>query len=86
MYRVIKLFTDGQDNLYEYNVGDTYPRKGYKPSKERINGLLGTDNKQGVPLIEEIPEEVPEVVEEVKEDIPDVEETPKKAKKKIKKK
>ena len=63
MYRVIKLFTDGQDGLYEYKVGDEYPREGYTPTQKRIVGLLGTDNKQGVPLIEEIPD----IVEEVEE-------------------
>lgn len=56
-YEVIKMFTDGQDNLYPYEVGDKYPRKGYTPTEERIVGLLGTGNKQGVPLIKEVPEE-----------------------------
>lgn len=73
MFKVIKAFSDGQDNMYVYNVGDDYPRKGYKPTKERVEGLLGTGNKQGTPLIESIAEEIEE--EEVKE-------TPKKAKKK----
>lgn len=54
MYKVIKMFTDGQDDFFRYEVGDTYPRKGYKPSEDRIKGLLGTNNKQGVPLIEEV--------------------------------
>lgn len=53
-YKVIKMFTDGQDDFYRYEVGDKYPRKGYKPSKKRIEGLLGTGNKQGVPLIKEV--------------------------------
>lgn len=52
-YKVIKAFSDGQDNMHVYNAGDVYPRKGYKPTEERIAGLLGTGNKQGVPLIEE---------------------------------
>lgn len=56
-YRVIKYFTDGQDGLHPYEVGDSYPRKGYKPTEERIEGLLGTGNKQGVPLIEEVKEQ-----------------------------
>ena len=64
-YRVIKAFTDGQDEKHIYREGDIYPRKGANPTKGRINGLLGTDNKQGVPLIEEIlEEEEPVVVEE----------------------
>lgn len=61
-YRVIKAFKDGQDGMYIYKIGDEYPRKGAKPTEDRINGLLGTDNKQGVPLIKEIapkPEEEP---------------------------
>lgn len=60
-YKVIKAFTDGQDGMYVYNIGDDYPRKGANPTKERVKGLLGTNNKQGVPLIEMIEEE-PEVV------------------------
>lgn len=56
-YKVIKFFTDGQDNLHPYEVGAEYPRKGYEPTEERIKGLLGTGNKQGVPLIEAIEEE-----------------------------
>ena len=60
MFKVIKSFSDGQDNMYVYNIGDDYPRKGYKPTKERVEGLLGTGNKQGVPLIEgELPKEEP---------------------------
>ena len=58
-FKVIKMCTDGQDNFHPYEVGDTYPRKGYTPSEERIIGLLGTGNKQGVPLIEEVKEEKP---------------------------
>lgn len=73
MFKVIKAFSDGQDNMYVYNVGDDYPRKGYEPTKERVEGLLGTGNKQGTPLIESI-------VEKVEED--KTKEEPKKAKKK----
>lgn len=60
VYRVIKAFSDGQDDMHVYNVGDTYPREGARPSKERINGLLGMENKQRTPLIEVVPEEVQE--------------------------
>lgn len=70
-YRVIKMFTDLQDNRYAYNVGDTYPREGIEPTESRIAELSGKFNKQGVPLIEA----VEETVEEVTEDIPEVEET-----------
>lgn len=54
MYKVIKYFTDLQDDGYAYNVGDTYPRKGLNPSEERIAELSGSENKQGVPLIKEV--------------------------------
>lgn len=54
MWKVVKYFTDLQDENYAYNVGDTYPRKGLNPSEERIAELSGSDNKQGVPLIKEV--------------------------------
>lgn len=54
MWKVVKYFTDLQDDGYAYNVGDTYPRKGLNPSEERIAELSGSDNKQGVPLIKEV--------------------------------
>ena len=64
-YKVIKFFTDMQDNNFAYNVGDEYPRKGMSVLPSRIKELAGSKNRQGCPLIEEIPE---------------VEETPKKKK------
>lgn len=54
MYRVIKDFSDSCDNRTVYRAGDTFPRSGYKPEDERIEQLLGTGNKQGMPLIEEV--------------------------------
>lgn len=56
MFRVIKLFTDLQDNDYKYEVGDEYPRLGLNPGLARIEELKGPNNKQGVPLIEEVPD------------------------------
>lgn len=52
MYRVIKFFTDLQDNNYPYNVGDTFPRSGVTVSEVRLAELSGSCNKQGVPLIQ----------------------------------
>ena len=51
-----------QDNNFAYNVGDEYPRKGMSVLPSRIKELAGSKNRQGVPLIEEIPdiEEKPE--------------------------
>lgn len=66
MYKVIKYFTDLQDNRHAYHAGDVFPREGLKVSKERLTELSGFNNKRGVPLIEKIKEEKP-VEEPVKE-------------------
>ncbi len=54
MYKVIKLFTDLQDNNYKYEVGDEYPRLGLTPDLSRIAELSGANNKQHAPLIKEV--------------------------------
>ena len=56
MYKVIKYFTDLQDNNYAYSVGDTFPHNGVEVDAERIAELSSDKNLQGVPLIEEIVE------------------------------
>ena len=56
MYRVIKSFTDLQDNNYAYYVGDTFPRNGVEVGAERVAELSSDKNLQGVPLIEEVVE------------------------------
>ncbi len=70
MYRVIKAFTDMQDNNYAYDPKDparnTYPRKGLNVLQSRINELASSKNRQGVPLIEEIAEKVEEPKKEKK--------------------
>lgn len=53
MYKVIKTFTDMQDEGYLYKVGDEFPRQGMIASKDRIDELAGKNNRQGVPLIAE---------------------------------
>ena len=55
-YKVIKHFTDMQDDDYAYEVGDGFPRKGLAVLPSRIKELASDKNRQGVPLIEEIPE------------------------------
>ena len=55
MYKVIKPFVDLQDDMYPYGAGDKFPRKGKRVSKSRLLELSGSDNKQGTPLIEEVP-------------------------------
>ena len=52
MYKVVKYFADLQDNNYEYQAGDTFPRRGLVVSEERLAELAGSENKQGVPLIQ----------------------------------
>lgn len=56
MYRVIKYFTDLQDNNREYNVGDIYPHNNRKVSASRIKELSTNKNKRGIPLIEKVEE------------------------------
>ena len=56
MYKVIKFFTDLQDNNYAYYVGDTFPRNGVEVGAERIAELSSDKNLQGVLLIEEVVE------------------------------
>ena len=56
MYKVIKSFTDLQDNNYAYYVGDTFPHNGVEVGAERIAELASDKNRLGVPLIEEIAE------------------------------
>ena len=50
-YRVTEFFTDLQDGDHPYDVGDTYPRKGLKPTEKRIEELSSGKNLRGVPLI-----------------------------------
>lgn len=57
MYKVTRYFTDLQDNGYVYRVGDSFPRPNLQVSDERLKELSTSENKQGVPLIEEIIEE-----------------------------
>ena len=67
MYRVIEVFTDLQDSSYRYNVGDEYPRTGYKPSTKRIDELSGANNKRGKSLIKAVQESVQSVTKGIEE-------------------
>ena len=51
-----------QDNNFAYEVGDEFPRKNFSVLPSRIKELASNKNRQGCPLIEEIPdvEEAPE--------------------------
>lgn len=52
MYEVIRYFVDLQDNNHPYNAGDVFPRSGLVVSENRLAELAGSENKQGVPLIQ----------------------------------
>lgn len=54
MYKVIKHFTDMQDNNFAYQVNDEYPRKGLTVLPSRIKEIAGSKNRQGEPLIVEV--------------------------------
>ena len=56
MYKVLKFFTDLQDNDHAYDAGDEFPRKGLAVTDARLAELAGSNNKQGVPLIAEVKE------------------------------
>ena len=62
LYKVVKHFSDMQDNNFAYQVGDEFPRKNFSVLPSRIRELATDKNRQGVPLIEEVPdiEEAPE--------------------------
>ena len=53
-YKVIRHFTDLQDNDRPYNVGDIFPRDGLEVTAERLAELAGRENAQLTPLIEEV--------------------------------
>lgn len=61
MYKVIRYFTDIQDNDRPYNVGDVFPHAecGYPVTEKRLAELASRNNLQKTPLIryEEVKEE-----------------------------
>lgn len=66
-YKVIKYFTDLQDNSFAYHEGDIFPREGLEVSEERIKELSTEANRRKQPLIEaieELHEDIPEEIEE----------------------
>lgn len=52
MYRVLTDFSDLQDNEHVYRAGDEFPRSDFSVSEERINELMGFNNRRKCPLIE----------------------------------
>lgn len=68
MYKVIKYFTDLQDNNHAYQEGDNYPRPGFVVDEKRLLELSTAANRRGIPLIEKVEESVEEIHEEPVED------------------
>ena len=60
IFKVICPFADLLDDSYVYHVGDEFPRHGVIVKPERYKELMGSDNKLGKPLIEEIAETIPD--------------------------
>lgn len=52
-YEVLEYFEDLLDNRRKYFPGDAYPRRGLKPTAERLEELSTDKNCRGVPLIRE---------------------------------
>lgn len=53
-YKVVSSFFDKEDNNRLYEVGQSYPRTGYKPSKERIDMLSTNKNSESTIFIKEV--------------------------------
>jgi hypothetical protein len=67
-FRVIKYFTDLQDNSFAYHEGDLFPREGLEVSDKRIKELSTSANRRKQPLIEAIEEPVEDIPEEITEE------------------
>lgn len=65
-YRVVKAFSDLEDNGHVYWDGDEFPRSGFSVTDARIKELSTDGNKQGIPLIACIKEQEEKLVEEPK--------------------
>lgn len=87
-YTVIRPFKDMRDKeQHEYKIDDVFPRKGYEPDQEFVQGLLTGFNsagsifitdevvKKATKKVEEAPEEVEETAEKVEETAEEVETT-----------
>lgn len=79
-YTVIRPFKDMRDEeQHEYQIDDVFPRKGYEPDQEFVQGLLTGFNsagsifitdevvKKATKKVEEATEKVEEAVEKVEE-------------------
>ena len=91
-YTVIRPFKDMRDKeQHEYKIDDVFPRKGYEPDQEFVQGLLTGFNsagsifitdevvKKATKKVEEAAEEVEETAEKAEETSEEVEATAEKA-------
>ena len=91
-YTVIRPFKDMRDTeQHEYKIDDVFPRKGYEPDQEFVQGLLTGFNsagsifitdevvKKATKKVEEAAEEVEATAEKAEETSEEVEETAEKA-------
>ena len=54
MYKVIKSFSDLQDNGFVYKAGDIFPRLGKEVTQKRVDELASKNNKRKEALIQHI--------------------------------
>lgn len=59
-YRVIKDFTDLQDDNHIYYAGDTFPREGVDVDNARLMELSTDANKRGEAMLEVVDDTEPE--------------------------
>ena len=77
-YTVIRPFKDMRDKEeHEYKIDDVFPRKGYEPDQEFVQGLLTGFNSAGSIFITD--EVVKKAAKKVEEAAEEVEETAEKA-------
>lgn len=76
-YTVIRPFKDMRDKeQHEYKIDDVFPRKGYEPDQEFVQGLLTGFNSAGsIFITDEVVKKVEEAAEEVEETAEKAEET-----------
>ena len=85
-YTVIRPFKDMRDKeQHEYKIDDVFPRKGYEPDQEFIQGLLTGFNSAGSifitdEVVKKATKKVEEAAEEVETTTEEVEETTEEAK------
>ena len=71
-YTVIRPFKDMRDKeQHEYKIDDVFPRKGYEPDQEFVQGLLTGFNSAGsIFITDEVVKKATKKVEEATEEKP----------------